>query len=134
MIVHYLDLQDSKSTLNGLRIEQPETLVTLLEQGRTREPFMFELQGDNGYTLAIGLASDIGSVEHSRSDGDPPYMVTVNPGVVADTADSYMPFLCGGTETPVATRHCVEYELVKRIALDFLETGERSRAVEWEEV
>lgn len=40
-------------------------------------------------------------------------------------------FLCGGTNSPFPWEHTLSFELVKKIAADFLETGERSKAVEW---
>jgi hypothetical protein len=43
-------------------------------------------------------------------------------------------FLCGNTLSPIPTRYCLPYDLVKQVALYFLETGDRSPNIGWEEI
>jgi hypothetical protein len=79
MIVRFLDQQDESNPLNGSIIADNEQLSRLLDSLRTREPFLAQLFGDNGYSLMVGIGETIGCVQYSRSDGDSPYLVAVAP-------------------------------------------------------
>ncbi len=46
----------------------------------------------------------------------------------------YIEFMCGGTPTAFAARYILTFEEVKKIVLDFLQTGQRSNAVSWQEL
>ncbi len=52
---------------------------------------------------------------------------------VLDTRD-YVKFLIDNEPTAVPRYYCLPMELVKKIATYFLETGERSNDVRWEEI
>jgi hypothetical protein len=43
-------------------------------------------------------------------------------------------FLTANTLTPIPARYILSFDEFKQIALHFLETGERSDAVKWEEI
>jgi len=131
MIVRFLDHQDETNPLNGLVISDDEQLSQVLDGFRTREPFFAELYGDNGYKLLIGIGEMVGCVQHSRSDGDTPYLTAVARDSNSETTS--FEFLAGNTPTPVPGRYILTMEMVKRIARYFLETGARSAAVSWEE-
>ena len=132
MNVLFFDLQDISNPMNGLRIKSKTELDGALEKLGNREPFVFELVGENGYKLLVGLGKAIGCVQHSRTDGDTPYLVAVAPGVWE--VEDYFEFLAGDTATPISKRYCMPWEQVRQIATYFLETGDRSPDISWEEI
>lgn len=132
MTVVFFDLQESSNPLNALRITNKIELDETLEKLRSREPFIFKLVGENGYKLDIGIGPKIGCVQHSPSGGNTPYLMAVAPG--EQDADDYVEFLLGDTATPVSKRYCMPREQVKEIAAYFVETGDRSPNVSWEEI
>ena len=52
---------------------------------------------------------------------------------VLDT-DDCVKFLIDNEPTPVPRYYCLPMELVKKIATNFLETGQRRTDVRWEEI
>jgi hypothetical protein len=132
MTVVFFDLQESSNPMNALRITNKIELDEALEKLGNREPFSFELVGENGYKLLVGFGKAIGCVQHSRTDGDTPYLMAVAPG--AWEAKDYFEFLAGDTPTPISKRYCMPWEQVRQIANYFLETGDRSPDISWEEI
>lgn len=152
MKLKFLDMQEEDNPLNGALIDSEEELVRILEQLRHRQPFGLKLNGENGFTLDICLARELGSLQHSANTGETPYLVAVAPGsppipstgevspyaleCMADEQSGVEPieFLVGGTPTPIPTRYCLPYELVRDIAVCFLKSGERDSRVVWESI
>ena len=132
MTVLFFDRQELSNPMNGLRIKSKIELDEALEKLGNREPFFFELVGDNGYKLLVGLGKEIGCVQHSRTDGDTPYLMAVAPG--EQDAKNYVEFLTANTPTPESKRYCLPIELLRQIAAYFLETGDRGPDVSWEEI
>jgi hypothetical protein len=126
------DMQDYSSFLNGATVRNRKELFTVLDSVRDREPFVCEFVGDNGYKLMLGIGKYIGSVQHSPSDGDVPYIVAVEPGHHGE--QDYVEFLIGNTPTHIPRRNCLPIEVVKQIAVYFIETGNRWPGVSWKEV
>jgi hypothetical protein len=48
--------------------------------------------------------------------------------------DEYREFLMGNEPTPVPERYCIPPELAEDVAVHFVQEGERSSRVTWEEV
>jgi hypothetical protein len=134
MRIEFIDDEDKANPLTGTSVSNDKDLLILLERLRHREPFLFELVGENGYKLQMGLASLVGCVQHSRSDGEPPYLMALAPNGDNGERKKCINFLMGHTATPVSKRYCVPIDLLRAIAVHFLQTGERSPIVEWEEV
>lgn len=129
-----------------------DELARLLDGLRQRQPFLFQLFGENGYCLTVGIAMTSGSVQFAAAKGNPPYFAAVvpsrsklsaeqvqNPHALAfesdiRTATKSAEFACGGTATPVPSRYVVSFELLKKIIVHFFETGERFPSVCWEEI
>ena len=132
MTVSFFDGQDPSNPMNGTRINNKIELDETLETLRNREPFFFELVGENGYKLLVGFGKAIGCVQHSRTDGDSLYLVAVAPGA-GETSD-YFEFLAGGTPTPISKRYCMPWEQVRQIVAYFLETGDRSPDIAWDKI
>jgi hypothetical protein len=152
MKLEFLDMEDENNPLNRALIDSDQELVRILDQLRHRKPFGLRLKGENGFTLDICLAREFGSVQHSTSSGDTPYLMAVAPGsspilstgvvgpyALACTADEKNgaetpEFLVGGTPTPIPTRYCLPYGLLRDIAVYFLKSGERDTRVVWESI
>ena len=129
VMVVFSDLEESSNPLNGMRLKNQTELEEVLERLRYREPFFFELAGDNGYELLVGIG-DLGCVQYRRHDGAGLYQVALAPS--AHDVDGYYEFLAGGTSTPVSKRYCMSVEQVKQIIFYFLETGACSPEFSWE--
>ena len=115
--------------MNGSKIKNRIELEEVLEKLRNRDPFFFELVGENGYQLLVGLG-ELGCAQYRRDDGAGLYQVAVAPA--AHDVDGYLEFLAGGTSTPVSKRYCMPLEQVKQIIFYFLETGGCSPDFSWE--
>jgi hypothetical protein len=126
------DMQDHSSPLDGETVQDRQKLFALLDIAPDREPFICELVGENGYKLTLGIGNAVGFVQHSPSSGDVPYLVAVGPE--RDKEQECAEFFAGDTATPVPLRYCLPFPMVKEIAGYFIETGERSPAVAWEEI
>ena len=117
----------------GRSISSAEQLISAIERVSTGLPSCHELVGDNGYALMMGIGRTLGCVEHSRKNGAPPYLMATTPDAKR-SGDGEIEFLMGDTPTPILKRYCLPLDIIKKIAVHFLKTGERSSAVEWEEV
>jgi hypothetical protein len=126
------DMQDHSSSLAGATVQDRTELFAKLDSVRDREPFGCELVAENGYKLTLGVGKHVGFVQHSSSDGDAPYLLAVGAENCGD--QDYVEFLVGNTPTPIPQRFILSFDTVKEIAGCFIETGERSRAVCWEEI
>jgi hypothetical protein len=126
------DMQDHSSRLHGATVCNRKELFALLDSVRDREPFGCELVGENDYKLTLGIGKDIGFVQHSPADGDTPYLLAV--ASEKSCEQEHVEFLVGNTPTPIPQRFCIPFDAVKEIARHFIETGQRSPAVTWEEI
>jgi hypothetical protein len=105
-------------------------LLMFLEEQR-KESMMGELACDeNGFKLHIGIDDDICMVEFLKQDGDSPYYMAVTPAVIVQGSHDF--FACGSA-TEIRGRHCLPFNIFKKVVIDFLETGQRSQSIEWEE-
>ena len=134
MKLEFLDMEERSNPLNHSKIDETDSLIQLLNRLRQREPFLCQLTGDNGYQLTLGLGGMIGSVQHSKTDGQPPYLMAVSKDFKDGNKPKFVEFLAAHTPTPVPSRYCIDFDLLKQVAVYFLETGHRSSAVSWEEL
>src|SRR4051794_17919840 len=112
MRVAFFDLEDESNQLNGSVLVNEVEINSLLAELSTRPPFIFELRGERGFMLQVGIAGSEGCVQHSPVSGDVPYMMAVAPET--DTGDD-VEFALGGTLTPVSRRYILPIELVRQI-------------------
>ena len=126
------DFQEgSNDPFDGVEVEDSEKLRDVLDQLQRREPFILELEGDNGYRLTIGIGGPVSCIQHSSSDGQPPYMIAMSKdeGQRPELADHV--FLCGGQATEIRGSQCVPFSVLQSVAAYFLQTGDRSAEVDW---
>ena len=132
MKIRYINQQNKSDSMNGAVIEESVKLAELLNNKRNEPPFLGELSGSNGYHIEFGIGGDIGCVQFSRMDGDPPYLMAVstNPPIKS----GYVEFLISNTPTPFAARYIISFDELKEVVLHFMKTGERSNRVSWQEL
>ena len=130
MSARFQDMEEVDNPMNGRSVTMDQ-VDSFLRSLAGREPFMFELHGDHKSVLTIGLADDCASVQYSREDGLPPYVMAARDAI--DEGD-FVEFLAGGTPTPIPRRFCLPLDHVRRIVQEFLCNGEKSDCVQWEEV
>ncbi|MCC8960153.1 hypothetical protein H8B02_44155 [Bradyrhizobium sp. Pear77] len=132
MRAQFFDRQDATNPLNETVVDGSPALRRIVNDTRQRQPFLSELVGTNGRKLLLGLGSGDGCVQFSSTDGAPPYLMAV--ATIEHEGGGTQEFLMGDTSTPMPRRYCLPMEKVVEIAVAFLETGERSSSVEWEEI
>jgi hypothetical protein len=79
----------------------------------------------------FGSGPDFGCAEYRRSNGDLPYLMAVSPR--PPMKSGYVEFLAGGTLTPFAARYIISFNELQQVLIHFLETGQRSNAVLWQD-
>lgn len=133
MKAQFFDRQDRNNPDNGMIITDPQLICAVIDNMRSKSPFFCELVGENGFSLLLGISDTLGCAQHSASDGSPPYLMATCGETDTDN-DEFMEFLTGNTDTPVPMKFCLPMEAIKSIASDFIESGERSVSVSWEEI
>jgi hypothetical protein len=152
MTVEFVDMQQESNPKNRSRFRDREELVSFLNDLLAREPFFFELKGENGFMLTIGIGKNANTIQFGAINGEPPYLMAVAAGkpesvsshgktpdseAMSEGLDAKIgspEFLCGGTATPVPTRYCVPFDVMRDIAIHFLHTGGRHPDVRWEQI
>lgn len=132
MIAVFQDFEQRANPKNGTSVTSPAEVAAFFRSLAGRKPFMFELRGEDGFILTIGLAADCGTVQYSPDDGLPPYLMAVASDAMTD--GEFVEFLAGGTPTPIPRRFCLPLNRVQKIVQDFLTHGGSSDAVKREEV
>jgi hypothetical protein len=127
-----VEFWDQEGRSNTVAIASKKQLLDLLETFPERLPFFCEFVADNGYRLLVGIRGGLGCVQYSSPDHNPPYLVAVETD--QQLPDDYVDFLMANTDTPVLARYCLPFEKVKDIVVYFLDTGNRSPAVPWENI
>jgi hypothetical protein len=129
----FRDFQDDSNPFNGMVLDSQSGLSELLESFRGRQPFLFELREDPGFTLTIGFSCECGCVQYARSDGEPPYEMAVR-GLASEEDEKSVWFLAGDQPTEIDAKFCLSIEQIRSIATQFVVSGGKSQTVSWEEV
>jgi len=138
----FVDLDKSGSLIV---LNNRDEVAKLLSSFGDREPFICEIVGENGYKLGIGIGAEVGCVQFSRTDDEPPYlMASISTAGGDGTGDGDgtgngagsgdYSFLLGETPTPVDERFCLPMGRVIEIAQHFIETGLRCPLTTWESI
>lgn len=131
MNVIFQDLQQVDNPRNSTSIWSPANICELIHSLNGRRPFLFELRGENGYTLTIGFGGDTGVVQFGASDGAPPYLMAMG-NMEAD--EDVVEFLAGDTPSQIPNRYSLPIEQVGQIAMEFVSHGGKAGFVKWEEI
>jgi hypothetical protein len=68
--------------------------------------------------------------QYSNLDGNPPYL---NAMAQRQLKRGFLEFLDANTPTPIPARYIISFDELKDISIYFLQTGEPSSAVSWED-
>jgi hypothetical protein len=122
------DLQDGGA---GVPTD-PTHLRNLLRTVRTREPCFFEVRVVE-LKLLIGAGGDHGCAQHGSLDGEPPYLMAIDPTYSPSTEP--MSFLIAGTSTEVDSRYRLGSDTLLT-AIDFFiaSDGGRYPGCRWEAI
>jgi hypothetical protein len=129
MKIQYLNYQNEFDPMNGREITDGLKLAQLLESRKNEPPFLAELSADNGYHIEFGMGGKLACVQHSRTNGEAPYLMAMS--FRPPMKHGYVEFLTANTPTAFAARYIITFDELREIALHFLETGERSDSVVW---
>jgi hypothetical protein len=132
MIVTFFDRQDESNPLSGSTFSSPSALLNHLHELSSRPPFLCEIESENGFKLLVGIGGNWSCVQHSRIDGSPPYLMAVQ----REAQSNIQPieFLIGNTPTPIGGRYVLKSKVADKVISFFVETGDKSSLVEWEEI
>jgi hypothetical protein len=130
-MAQFFDRQEVDNPENGTTVTSSVELLALLDRVTGRPPFFADLIGENGFKLLLGIG-EYGCVQFSSTDGNAPYLMAV--GARGDGQRRETNFLIGNTPSPIPSRYLLPFAVVKEIAADFVETGERHMGVTWEDV
>ena len=129
----FVDLEHDDNPMNGNVLATSTDLQNMFQLLRGRRPFMFQLQLEDGRTLDIGIAGDVGCIQHSPSDGMPPYrMATTSSNSQIGQGDTE--FSVGGTATPIDNRYCLPSQAIERIVQYILDGRGSPDGIAWDDV
>jgi hypothetical protein len=77
----YENQQEDADPMNGMIISGGAQLDAALDAGRIGTPVFVRLSGDNGFEIMVGIGHNVGCIQYSRSDGEPPYLVALFSGL-----------------------------------------------------
>ena len=129
----FVDLEEDDNPMNGNVVATSTDVQNMFQLLRGRRPFMFQLQLEDGRTLDIGIAGDVGCIQHSPSDGMPPYrMATTSSNSQIGQGDTE--FSVGGTATPIDNRYCLPSQAIERIVQYILDGRGSPDGIAWDDV
>ena len=131
MTVKFFDLQDDENPDNGTSVTDGPAVKVLLTRNVRRQPFVCRLVHEQQTELLIGLGASQCFVQHSSTNGDSPYLVAYLES--ERTKTDVREFLITNSPTEIRLRQCIPLSILLDVAAYYVETGERSPAVLWEE-
>ena len=131
MSAKFFDLQDENNPDNGTNVIDGASVKAILMRNASREPFTCELVYQGKMQLMIGLGRQLCCAQHSAVDGDSPYLVAYLQSERTKTGE--VEFMLSKSPTEILRRHCFPLKVLLDVAAHFVETGERSSIVLWED-
>lgn len=131
MSAKFFDLQDTNNPDNGAILKDGSSAKALLMKNSSREPFTCELVYDEKWQLIIGLGPTLCCAEHSATDGGSRYLVAYLESERTQTGE--VEFMLSHAPTEILRRRCFPLDVLLDVAAYFVETGERSPNVFWED-
>lgn len=131
MSVKFFDLQDDENPDNGSPVTDGPGVRVLLTRNVRRPPITCKLVHEQQTELLIGLGASLCFVQHSSTDGSSPYLVAYLESERKKTGVAE--FLITNSPTEIQLSQCIPLSILLEVAAYYVETGERSPAVLWEE-
>lgn len=132
MSAKFFDLHNDSNPDNGTELLDGLGTKALLVRNAKNPPFVAELLSDHQTKLMIGLGPEICSAQFSAADDEPPYLVAKiqsKKNLIGITE-----FIIGNEPSEIELRLCIPLAVLLELAAHFVETGQRSQAVSWEEI
>lgn len=131
MNTKFFDLQDEGNPDNGASLNDGASVKSLLMGNLSREPFTCKLVYEDHIQLMVGVGPKLCCAQHSLTDGDSRYLVAYLESERLQTGE--VEFLLNKSPTEILRRHCFPLTVLLDVAAHFVETGERSPTVLWED-
>ncbi len=131
MRIQYFNHQDKLDPMHGAVVAASEQLAELLDETKRKPPFIAKLKGDNGFEILTGIGEQFCCAQYSSSDGNPPYLMAMS--AQPPLQRGCVEFLTADTPTPTPARYIIHFDELKAILFYFLQTGEPSNLVSWED-
>ena len=131
MSAKFYDQNNNKNPRNGTILADGKAAKALLRTAVAETSFV-ELASSSETKLLIGLGPEICSAQFSSLNGEPPYLFAKLQS--ESKREGVAEFVIGVEPTEILRRLCIPYSALLEVAAYFVETGERSSIVEWEEV
>lgn len=131
MSAKFFDLQDESNPDNGTTVNDGASVKVLLMRNSSRAPFTCEIVYEDNFQLMIGLGPKLCCAQHSSIDGKSPYLVAYLESERMQTGE--VEFLLSKSPTEILRRQCFPLNVLLDVAAFFVETGERSPIVLWED-
>jgi Immunity protein Imm1 len=132
MSAKFFDLHNDSNPDNGAEIVDGLGAKTLLARNAKNPPFAAELISDSHTKLMLGLGPKIGFVQFSTADDEPPYLVAKLDSENMQTGITE--FTIGNEPSEIELRLCIPLAVLLEVVAYFVETGQRSSIVAWEEI
>jgi Immunity protein Imm1 len=129
MSAKFFDLHNAKNPDNGTELPDGSAVRALLARNAINPPFVAELISDHATKLMIGLGPEIGSVQFSTADHEPPYLVANCQSEKMRSGVAEFPI--GNEPSEIELRWCIPLAVLLDVAAHFVETGQRSPSVAW---
>lgn len=131
MSAKFFDLNDKNNPDNGTTVNDGASAQALLMRNSSRQPFTCEFVYEDRFQLMIGLSSTLCSAQHSATNGDSRYLVAYLEADREKTGE--VEFMYNQSPTEFARNQCIPLAVLLDVAAYFVETGERSSIVQWED-
>lgn len=105
--------------------------MALLNIQSLYETRIITLKSTDSGELTLGIGKHYGFVEFVNSNGEPPYLISVDKkfkGV------DFLEFDSGGTQTPIPSNNCLPMGKVFKIVEYFFQHEELIKDIKWEEI
>lgn len=132
MSAKFFDLHNDGNPENGTELTNGLQAKALLARIAINPPFVAELVSDHETKLMIGLGPEIGSVQFCTADDEPPYFMAKLES--QNMRSGITEFIIGNEPSEIELRLCIPLSVLLEVAAYFVETGQRSSIVSWEEI
>lgn len=115
--------------INNLR-DLDRALDDLAAKALKGGPLIVEMISPLEDRLLIGIVQSSAFLSFEQASGNPPYMITVGSAEKSGTVK----FDFEGELTEIPRRYCIPLNSARQAIREYFQTGELSKALDWEEV
>jgi Immunity protein Imm1 len=108
-------------------IQNENELRTLLRSIGSRPDPEVTVYNASGDDLFVAVRDEVALIVFHQASRDPPYFSAS----IGRRQAEYYEFFVGDTPTPVPRDRCIPIGLMEQVVVEFVETGELSKIVNW---